>query len=160
MKTYTIKKGRHYSNHLPKLVYGMRNLSTSVKFHSDCWFPLSQPDDYAINKLVGWSMGYHHTSSIRCGWRPAGIPGYIDLFFYTYCQGYRHDEYFTTIECDKEFLLFMLISSDGDITFSASGKSVTLKGPCIGKKLGYLLFPYFGGKNTAPHDIHIDIDIK
>lgn len=159
MKTYTINEGCHYSQHLLRLTYNRRILISKVMFHSDCWFPLILPDDYAINKLIGWSRGHHHTCSVRCGWRPAAISGYIDLFLYVYSKGHRHEKFFMTVECNKEFKLIMLISSKGHITFSALGKYLTLQEIDLNIKPGYILFPYFGGNNVAPHDINIDLQI-
>lgn len=159
MKTYTIKKGHHYSTHLPKLLFGNSILSSTVKFHKDCWFPLNTSDDYAINKLVGWSNGLHHRNSIRCGWRPAAVPGFIDLFFYIYNKGHRKEAFFTTVECDKEFNLLMAYQG-GKILFSIEEKMIIVKVDYSGPRLGYMLFPYFGGQNTAPHDINIDLEIE
>lgn len=164
MKKYTIKKGRHYSNHLPRLTYDRRIIEAKVKFSSECWFPLREPDDYAVNKLLGWSFGYHHKDSLRIGWRPSGGEGYIDLFFYIYRYGQRYERYFTTVACDTEYDLTLAIGSRGSISASVGTSVVIMGGHYFLEndmpKLGYILFPYFGGKKTAPHNMSIELELK
>lgn len=162
IKTYTILKGKHYSLHLPKLTYDRKILEVDVKMYSDCWFPMSNPDSYAINKLIGWSMGYHHNNSFRIGWRPAGSFGYIELFFYLYIDGKRFERFFTTVPCNKLFRLCLALGKNNTITASIDDSVVMISGYSFNNipKLGYILFPYFGGKNRAPYNIHIDLDIK
>jgi len=162
MTTYSLKEGTHYSLHLPKFCYNRKELDVEVRFHKTCWFPLILPDDYAINKLVGWSFGRHHKNSFRCGWRPAGKEGYIDLFFYIYNDGERFEKFLATIQCGNTYGFKMKWHPEGCISIGASEKEVLVGGIFFNKapKLGYFLFPYFGGKNPTPHDMKIDLDFK
>jgi hypothetical protein len=157
--TYTIKKGRHYSCHRPKLHRG-DSMRIKFRFMDGCWFPLDVRDDSAINKLCGWSMGYHHRNSIRCGWTPNNKAGDIDLFFYLYNGGVRIERFFAKVELGLEYELDMAL--DGDIVsfclrdFGLSTiNSVYFKKPKC--RLSYVLFPYVGGRLPARMDTKIAI---
>ena len=42
--------------------------------------------------------------------------------------------------------------------FTYNGKTVTMPRHCTGSSIqGYRLYPYFGGDETAPHDIYVYI---
>lgn len=159
---YVIKKGKHYSQHPIRLHWYRKSMVATFKLMGDCSYDLKEPDDYAINKLCGWSMGIsHHTNSIRCGWRPSGTPGIISLFFYLYSNGKRMEHLFTNIAIMKEYILEMKLI-DNRVNFSLKGngqtadKSISYNAPYL--KFGYALFPYVGGKLPARWDTHIELD--
>jgi len=159
---YEIKKGQHYSRHWPKLHFGTRKKVVQFKFMDGCWFPLEAPDDYAINKLFGWSYGHHHRDSIRIGWTPNKEPGKIDLFFYAYNDDLQYDEIFATVEiwqeCEIEIWLF---SGRAFFSLQRSGlpvimDSVSFRIPQF--KWGYYLFAYVGGKLPARTNTKIELN--
>lgn len=162
-KVYVVKKCHHYSRHLPKLCYRKTKLRATFKFTDGCWFPLSSPDDYAINKLVGFSRGRHHKNSVRCGWTPNKEPGLIDLFFYLYIKGVRQEMKFTTVEIGLEYTLEIDLSSNL-VYFSLRKNGL----PIVNNSLyfptprcfwGYILFPHIGGKLPARTDTKIELSI-
>jgi len=163
MKTYKIKKGNHYSFHAPKIIIGKHDkCSFKVRFHIDCWFSVKDPDDHAINKLFGWSYGFHHKDSIRIGWKPnADRKNWIELHFYIYAKGERISTAMSMIECGKSALINL--DADTDLIEAVVKKEVITDTFRVFAKInrrywGYFLYPYFGGKKTAPHDVHIDLD--
>lgn len=160
---YVIKQGSHYSRHWPKLHFGTRKESIQFRFMDGCWIRPEEPDDFAISKLFGWSYGHHHRDSVRVGWTPNKEAGKIDLFFYTYNDDLQHDEPFATVEVGQQCILevwlfkgrafFSLERNDLDTIMD----SVPFQIPWF--KWGYYLFPYFGGKKTAPVTTKIELEI-
>ena len=161
---YTIKKGQHYSNYLPKMCYGKTSLAVRFKFMDGCWFPLEVQDDYAINKLLGWSAGLHHRNSIRCGWTPNPTPGLIDLFFYLYINGTRKEQKFATVELGLEYDLRIDTRSDL-VSFSLSLNGVheaydSVYYPAPKCRFGFWLWPYIGGMLPARLDTKIYLELE
>jgi hypothetical protein len=156
---YTIKKGSHYSLHLPRIHFGKTNLKAVFSFMDGCWFPLETPDDFAVNKLFGISYGFHHKNSVRVGWTPASEPGHIDLFFYCYINGVRFEDPFFTVEIGRKYTLEMDMESNV-VSFTIAGRTIkkTMDGvffPIPKFKSGYILFPFVGGKRPALMDTKI-----
>ena len=132
--------------------------------------PLYNP----INKLVGLSFGHHHINSARFGWRHDAETNMIELLAYIYRDwqriqewhenitlGYIHinEEYTVNIEIFNEFYQFTV--DKHDVTsplYKPSMYARAFRHPNL-LPIGYKLYPYYGGTNTAPHDIHIDMEI-
>jgi hypothetical protein len=118
-----------------------------------------------INKLFGVSFGQHHKNSIRIGWNNEG--GDIKLYYYAYENGYRSWNYIGACkqhEAQSMVLEFDFANNKIYITNSATGsidsirtREIPYKFPLF--KLGYYLFPYFGGNRTAPKDVYIDLKV-
>lgn len=134
-------------------------------------FDLHDEDQWDVNKLFGFSIGYHHKTSFRFGWRPILSENKIEIVGYEYHDGIRQPTMpIGRIELNKwykfelsyvphlyEGTLWELYSSYGVYTESHSllfhHKNIfNLK-----KKsgLGYTLGIYFGGNERAPHKITI-----
>ena len=163
-KVYTIKKGEHYSNHTPKMCYGKGSMRATFKFMDGCWFPLEVQDDYAINKLCGFSNGLHNRNSVRLGWTPNKEPGKIDLFFYLYINGVRKEQKFATVEIGLEYQLFIILTNNlCGFTLMRDGATVATDSvyyPQPRCPFGYWLFPYLGGRLPARVDTKIYLDMK
>lgn len=158
---YTIKKGKHYSTHLPSLHFGIKKMKVSFSFGVSCWYRMIDPDDYAINKLCGFSLGFHHRDSIRCGWHPSEKLGMIDLFFYLYNGGKRIEHQFTTVSTFKGYELTILMGrSSVSFELHGSGQSAFGSTAFVPPRFlpGYQLFPYIGGKKPARVDTFIILD--
>lgn len=165
MKTYTIKKGKHSSGlRIPRVFFQTPKLMTfEVKFHENCWYrPADQNPDWSdINKLCGFSQGWHHNNSYRIGWLPDfDNEGVIGLYHYSYSQGKRDFVRFDSIEVDKSEIFNFEIQDDsfGGIQIIAD---VPWNEPSINSYwFGYLLYPYFGGNLKAPNKMDIDLEFK
>lgn len=159
---YTIKKGEHYSNHPFRLHWRKTIMNLKFTLMGDCSYDLLVPDDWAINKLAGWSMCHHHHNSIRCGWRPSPTPGIISLFFYLYNDGKRTEHLFTNVRILKEYTLEMRLTGNR-VDFSLAGNGQTAEKSILYKKpwltAGYALWPYIGGLLPARWDTHIEMEI-
>lgn len=162
MDKWTIWKGWHFSlsniweRFIPRI--GTGPVTYTFKLPKETWFPYKDPDDLDINKLAGYSYGYHHTNSIRIGWTPDfGREGCFTLYFYIYNNGVRTMKKFTGIKADIEYsLTITLVPGINYVTFDMTSgggmppvkASETFVVPSF--KLGYSLWWYFGGNKTAP----------
>lgn len=164
MKTYIIPKGWHYSLHLPKPYLGIKkNFNIKVKFTDSCRYNLNNADQQDINKLFGVSFGSHQDNSIRIGWNYNLVTGEIDIYSYEYERGIRWlftkigsvaigD--LTYIDLSLAHYTYSIRINDG---ISGFGNYI-FNYPAI--KLGYYLYPYFGGNQPAPHDVKIEMEVN
>lgn len=133
-----------------------------VNFDSTCAYELGGYDQFDINKLVGFSSGFdHHMDSARFGWRYSNSK--IELIAYCYVNNRRICESICKIELNKNTLIS--IEDIGDfydfkvITHVNRFHKRISKNTRSGKfKKGLKLWPYFGGNQTAPHDIQIKLE--
>ncbi|MDX5422996.1 MAG: hypothetical protein LPK14_12135, partial [Hymenobacteraceae bacterium] len=115
--------------------------------------PANQAD---INKLYGLSdcSTDHHTNSARFGWR--WYENRLEIHAYTYLNTVRRSALIGTVALGAP-ATYELQLKDGEYLFILNGKRLALPRACTGKGEGYQLYPYFGGDETAPHDISIVI---
>lgn len=153
---HSIFKGKHYSNKNELISVKTNQLAFKVKFDSSAIYTtLSAENQTDINKLFGFSdnKSMHHEYSARFGWRWSNNA--LRLFAYTYNQGLRSFQELGTIEFGKEIDCSITISGSTYI-FSLNGAKTNMpRVSTTTEAEGYKLFPYFGGDETAPHDIHI-----
>lgn len=176
MPRFTIKQGCHYSdNRFFKLWLWKTKYSFLIDFDdSIIQYNEKETNKDDINKIVGvcfwslkalwWSLmnfkAIHQYNSIRLGY--VVREGLLDLFVYYYQNGTRFSEYITTV---KAFGYF-----DFEIDTSDSLAITTLREKRTGieyRKLASsyctntatMLFPYYGGDETAKSDFLINIDI-
>ncbi len=168
IKTYHIRARHHYAPHLPKFYLGMKKkFFIDFRFMEGCQYQFQGEDSADINKLFGVSFGQHHKNSIRIGWNSAGN-GEIKLYYYAYEDGERTFNFIGTCKMYEFQLLKLELDFDNNlvkITNSVTGlpdsvrtKEIPYKFPRF--KLGYYLFPYFGGNRTAPTDTYIQLNIN
>lgn len=163
MKSCIIKKGKHkssFSRFTPHI--NCKTLVYQVSFTSSCKYNIGKDQD-DINKLFGLSFGFHHKNSARIGWRWNNKTNRIELLAYVYRKGKRVNEWdeniiiSNNIELNEEIILELLVTRESYLfsvdTYSGI-KSIELKHEKL-CKLGYELYPYFGGNQTAPHNIEI-----
>ena len=166
-QVYLIEEGRHDS----KVVAGfvgdkLRTLKSSTlrftaRFDESARYNLGNKNQEDINKLFGFAdaNSMHHDNSIRFGWRYSAQKDQVEIFAYAYQNGQMNFEYITDLQIGAN-ALFQINLTDESYELAVNGDhTVTMERK--GKdKLGvyYLLFPYFGGNETAPHDIRIYIN--
>ncbi len=118
--------------------------------------PANQSD---INKLYGFSdCGSHHQqNSARFGWR--WFDGALQILAYTYADGTRSHALVGVVDFDV--VGQYRIDVDGaEYVFTLDGNpQVRMPRGCAGNGgIKYRLWPYFGGDETAPHEITIHIE--
>ena len=158
---FIIEKGKHYSNqYLYKLFNFLnlkRTLSFNVKFTNSCRYNLFDVDQEDDNKLFGFSLGFdHHKYSARFGWFYENEEIYLST--YTYDNGIRKYEIISKVELNKFYQLSIIDNVDNWV-FIIKGDKLVKKviSKSIKFKYGYKLWPYFGGNESAPHDIIIEM---
>jgi hypothetical protein len=158
---YRILKGQHYSEQSAYVLIEQEELRFQVRFDSTAIYNTKDPanqDD--INKLYGFSDNdaLHHQYSARIGWRWSD--GALRLFAYVYNNTVVSYEELGVISIGADHTCSIKIIGDYYI-FSVNGASKTMpRQSATINAQGYKLFPYFGGDETAPHDIGIWIKEK
>ena len=139
--------------------------SVRVYFFPSCTYRLSENYDQ-VNKLYGFSEGFHHWNSARIGWRCVDGEN-IELLAYCYINGQRVIK--PMIKCKPETWVFCNIQNkNSKYVFKAltpNNQSITVSVDKdkkfsvynLFKLFMYKLYPYFGGKIAAPHDMSLYI---
>lgn len=165
----TIKKGKHYASGLHLRPYlGKRIITWNIKMDISCLYTAVNDDSGDLNKLCGVSFGHHHKNSLRFAWRPDfNRMGEISIFAYWYTNGQRRSLYIGNIMHNISYR-FEIAQHGCSVTFifdyadqhrmNSKATSVRINHPSM--KWGYYLWPYFGGNNTAPHDMTIDLTVE
>jgi hypothetical protein len=128
-------------------------------FTKSCLYDLKDEDQYDVNKLFGFSIGFHHTTSFRFGWRADLKTNTIEIVAYEYHDTIRQETmHVCNVEIDKwhEFALYYF--PDVQKTWYLVDNFPILSNYFKLKKnsgLGYRLGLYFGGNEKAPQDILI-----
>ncbi|HVG16791.1 MAG TPA: hypothetical protein VM935_17605 [Chitinophagaceae bacterium] len=156
--SYIIKKGAHYSNQSTFQAIETRELKFMVSFDSSAvYFSKEHINQADINKLYGFSdnNANHHLYSARFGW--SWINNALHIYAYVYNDGKRNITELGTIDIGKESSCSIAVGRNSYI-FTLNNKSTHL-GRSINTATakGYLLYPYFGGDEVAPHDVRISI---
>lgn len=160
-----IGKGHHYPWLIPiAFPFWVKRKKTTIRkakfmFTKSCMFDLKDEDQWDVNKLFGFSIGYHHKTSFRFGWRPLLEENMIEIVGYEYHDGIRQKtipvhkvklnewhEY--TITYDPIHQIVHYLISAGGFKYN---KIILMKK----WGLGYTLGIYFGGNEKAPQDIII-----
>ena len=153
---YTIKQGQQFCDKSTFVPVEYTELKFVVKFDSSAIYTTTNPSNQDdINKLYGFSDNdsTHHLYSARFGWRWSDHA--LRLFAYIYNGGIRSSKELGTINIGVENNCSIKVT-DGHYIFSLNNVNDTvLRSSTTGKGKGYKLYPYFGGDETAPHDINI-----
>jgi hypothetical protein len=155
-KTYLIKKGDHYCGHSLGSVDEVI-IDFDAIFDESAIYNIGPDYDQSnINKLLGFTdcgAGVHENSA-RFGWR--WYNGKLEILAYCYKNGARVDEYITSVNFNEENNYKLYIQDDKYI-FLVNNNEVSMPRSCSSNEKKYLLYPYFGGAFSAPHDIKIKI---
>lgn len=153
---YRIRTGNHsadFNNYIP-----VHNdaLNFIVRFDSSAIYETADPSNQSdINKLYGFADNgaEHHQYSARIGWN--WNDGFLRLHAYVYNAGVLTTQEICAVEIGTDINCSISVSHDLYIfrvntsTINVSRSANTHTGD------GYKLYPFFGGDETAPHDIRI-----
>lgn len=155
---YLIRAGQQFADNNQVVAFESGELKFRVRFDSSAVYSTTVPENqFDINKLYGFSdnNSQHHQFSARFGWRWSD--GKLSLHAYIYNNGIRTSKEISAVEIGKEHHCSIQVKK-GWYVFRLNGKSVTMpRAATTEKGSGYRLYPYFGGDELAPHDIHIFI---
>lgn len=140
-------------------------ISRWVNFTSSTMYFFNDEDQHDVNKLFGFSVGYHHNNSFRFGWRPNDDLTKMEIVGYEYHDGiriptipicevdlnrwYRYDMIYFSITREVKYCVY---DEDGNTICAEEHSSIKLKHII---NFGYRLYLYFGGNKRAPHDMTI-----
>lgn len=159
-KIYTIKKGEHESNRTPKS-FDAQSLTFQARFDSSAVYKTLQETNQAdINKLMGFSdcNSHHQQNSARFGWR--WYDDQLEILAYCYVNGDRISQYVTSVPLGEMAEYKIEIVGDKYVfTVNSTARVEINKNPNCTGGMNYMLFPYFGGDETAPHDITVVVNM-
>ena len=163
--TYTIHKGDHWATPLRLERHTDPTLTQRVNFSSDCLYDESKQTYPGWNKIGYWFNGIHpHIGNgVTFVWRC--INGKLTLGWYAWVKGVSPMDtkwdgsqagVLCEIEPGRDYLL-TIIAGDS-ITFIVDGLARVKTGLSFQPTM--ILQPYFGGRETASHTMHIQIEKK
>lgn len=171
MRFYEIKKGNHYCSmsvfeKIGAIGWKVKTMDLKFSFRSECWWaPPRNTDDLDLNKLAGIGFGpNHHNNSVRLAWVPDfDNQGVIKIFGYTYDEkneGPKFEYLFIKSVNVLEPCTGKIESRDGAYFLTVNGTTVQMANQKADPNLCFRLYPYFGGNNTAPHDMTIELEMN
>jgi hypothetical protein len=155
-KTYTIKKGKHRSGYRFSQTKS-NHIEFFVLFDESAEYTSKDSvNQYDVNKLFGLSdCGTNHMeNSIRFGWR--WINDQLQLLWFKHEEGKFTFEPLRYIDINQPYKCSIELTEDYYI-LGIEGTYFYIDRPCSQNFTRYYLYPYFGGDETAPHDITIRI---
>ena len=154
--TYLIPQGKHSceQNEYSSVQYTEQKFE--VLFDSSAIYKtIVGGNQYDINKLFGFSDNDadHHAYSARFGWRWDNNA--LRLFGYVYNNKVISKAEIMVIKIGTLYQCSIGVTADKYL-FTVDEKTVLMaRSSKTITSSGYKLYPYFGGDETAPHDIHI-----
>lgn len=153
---YTIRTGQNYCDGNNYVSTSYSELNFVAKFDSSAIYSnVNSYNQLDINKLYGFSdnNSTHQQFSARFGWRWSDNA--LRLFGYVYNNGVRDSKELGIVAIGAEINCSIKVNPKSYV-FSLNGKIDSLpRTSTTVKAIGYKLYPYFGGDETAPHTIYI-----
>lgn len=154
---YTIAKGAHYATHNVYKSVETNELAFAVKFDSSAIYQsIKAENQFDINKLYGFSdnHAHHHTFSARFGWSWNNKA--LRLYGYIYNEGKVSSQELAAIAIGAEVRCAIKVVGNAYQFFVNDQIAATMpRKAATPKANGYLLYPYFGGDEVAPHNVDI-----
>ena len=157
-RTFLIKNGNHSAEGNSVEMLSRNFLNCQVQFDSSAIYEsLNTSNQADVNKLFGFSDcdTHHQENSARMGWAWSG-KGLV-LYAYAYVNKERLIKMLATVSLYQP--INCSIRAEGNqYYFRVNNLVDSLPRHCSdynGSR--YRLYPYFGGDETAPHDIRIKI---
>ena len=168
MRKLIIRKNKrkpfpYISLFIPIFIWKKKSFSIikSFNFSDSAIYQFPDTDQWDVNTLFGFSIGFHHVNSFRFGWRPNKDLTKIEIDGYEYHNKIR----ITTISiCEVELnkwytYVLTYIPKTNEVEYLVIDKNCESANSYIRLKnnlsWGYRLGLYFGGNKKAPHDITI-----
>lgn len=164
--TLTIHKGKHRPRwwwlRWP-FYFHVQSIERTFIFDFSAIYELANGDQEDHNKLFGISYTLNdHKESVRIGWRYSIENNSIILSAYAYVNGERIMTDVCNAVANRKYLGRIYISDDYYRVLIYQKEDMRHLGSATihkkyNKSFGYKLGLYFGGNQTAPHDITIEI---
>ncbi|WP_420577662.1 hypothetical protein [Ekhidna sp.] len=160
-ENFIIPAGKHDNGWKMQSLQSKTLNFTAIFDQSAIYETVTTENQHDINKLMGFSdcNSMHHENSARFGWR--WLAGKLEIHAYAYVNGERITEYIGDVELDEPTSYQLQITDDHYVFYLQGYDPVRIKREATcSKGLYYMLFPYFGGDEVAPHNILIQILTK
>ena len=158
-KEFFIPQGSNYSLQNDYQAFRGPALKFAAIFDSTAIYQTKNPINQAdINKLYGVSDGntHHQENSARFGWNWNGKE--IQVHAYCYAGGIRENKLIGISDIGKPHT-YSIKADKKRYIFQFDNKIEYMNRVITDSVLnGYSLYPYFGGDETAPHNIRIYLD--
>ncbi len=154
---YTIAAGDHFCDKTVIRPITITQMLFKVRFDNSAIYKSVDPQNqYDINKLYGFTEGQNpHGNSARIGW--SFNDAALRLYAYAYNNGQRLTQEISAVNIGETVNCAIKLDGNNYI-FIVNDKQVKLSRALAGSTaVGYQLFPYFGGDETAPHKVSIFI---
>lgn len=139
-----------------------RTLTFKARFTDSAAYVTALPSNQGDwNKLMGISTNRIHRNSIRLGWRWLPGESLMQLGFYGYIKGERISAALTKVPLNEWVDVSLRLHNDG-LTATAGGVSyIKLAGLGLSRVIPTMTWvlqtAYFGGDETAPHGIAVQV---
>jgi hypothetical protein len=157
-KEYLIPANQHYAVDNGFQLVSKKEMHFMALFDSSCIYTNKDVKNFTdINKLYGFSDcgSLHQENSARVGWLWNGNA--IELYAYCYTDSVRSDSLLGTAAINTPVELNIGVAAHRYL-FTYNGKTITVPRHCTTDSIqGYQLYPYFGGDEAAPHEMHVYI---
>ncbi|MBL7663654.1 MAG: hypothetical protein JNM93_00865 [Bacteriovoracaceae bacterium] len=156
---FTIQKGSHKSKPRKFAFVSGKTFKFSACFDSSAKYNLGNVNQFDTNKLFGHSdcTALHTKHSARFGWLWNTEKQKIDIMAFVHANSQFSYEYMGEMGINEK-ADFKIQTLDNHYQFEFKGKSLKMARGCSQKNpIRYKLYPYFGGNETAPHKIQINI---
>lgn len=153
---YTIKAGQHSADLNYYKVVDVSELKFIVRFDSSAIYNSGlKENQYDINKLYGFSdnKANHHQFSARIGWRWSDNA--LRLFAYVYNDAAVISKELGIVSIGADINCSIKITGSQYLFSVNKYYEVLPRASKTSSGKGYQLYPYFGGDETAPHDVNI-----
>lgn len=158
-KLFIIPEGQHSSTNAAFRGFNGNKLTFQAKFNQTAIYSTVDPANQAdINKLMGFSAcgSFHHENSARFGWRWHNNS--LEILAYTYINEVRIHKFITTVPLN-EFVDYEIKQKKNGYIFKVGDTATEIMDALndCSERANYILWPYFGGNETAPHNVEIYI---
>lgn len=149
-----IPAGKHAPFRWPEINCKLQVIRYDISFTESCKYNIGSSDQGDVNKLFGIGFyPYHRINSVRFGWNYD--KGYtIRIHAYWYIDGIRFMRYMGEVPIGKTYTYIITPTAKShNLHIMGTGLYTNVPVPC--NRFSYLLGPYFGGNQVAPHDMEI-----
>jgi len=160
-RDFIIRTGDHYAT--PRLyeTFKSNKLEFKATFDESAMYDLGGPALQSNkNKLMGFSdcSSAHHENSARFAWQ--WYNERLEIYAYCYVDSVRIEEFIGHVNLNEENL-YGIIATENEYQFFLNGEKkvyIDRLNQCD-EGLNYMLYPYFGGSEPAPHDVRVEIQL-
>lgn len=157
---YRIKSGEHFSQQDNLRFTQKTTLTFRATFNESAVYQTVNPSNQGdINKLYGFSdcNSHHQTNSARFGWN--WYNNGLQIYAYCYQNGKVTSQPIGTVNLNEKNTYQIQIAGNS-YRFKLNETTVEIPRGCSdsANQTRYMLYPYFGGDEPAPHEITIALE--